>query len=485
MKPFIDIPISKAIRTFYLKYNSKFLDPAGYFEFKSLLYKTYNIQLSESIFLSIDEYIFFRKNLLSRYHQFRKEIDSYIHYKELEHFIQRYKQGQLNENIINNFMRNKFAPSKINTVFVKMAEDITLLHCRKCNKMFYPREVKLDGRYIIARCPFDNTILSNIPVAIRSKDNKKKILISIVYLKGSKGGKFPSCKKCKQGRLRILKYTDPARILKGIVFKCDTCGYETKFFHSNYVLSRPTQHLTKPLIGYTYNRTIIKIDSINILQKIEKFKPPVMRTEFIDEFLFTNYAQVKEINIGFVEGFKENAKRIHKGIPLGRTLETDGIYITIKEKYYAGLRKYMKEIYTLDHPKFIQIERLSDNELKKTVLHSLGHALWSQLPIITGVSVDNFNIIFDTKDNSLLLYELGEGGVGALELLIEKDERDNEEIIIKLLQNVRERIRDCICDDRCKYCLALKGCDIHNKYLNRFSLAPLFNIEKEELSWGL
>lgn len=91
----------------------------------------------------------------------------------------------------------------------------------------------------------------------------------------------------------------------------------------------------------------------------------------------------------------------------------------------------------------------------------------------------------DMTSDSVLIYERAPGGLGACAELSKLDEKTGESIALDFLKKLKEDIVRCTCDDRCKYCIALKRCNDWNKALSRFALGPLLMvIDNKVMSWG-
>lgn len=158
----------------------------------------------------------------------------------------------------------------------------------------------------------------------------------------------------------------------------------------------------------------------------------------------------------------------------------------LKESYFPKCLAFMREAYS-EHTEFpLRLSEVdaSSNEFKHLILHSLAHSLLSGLPQTTGVSLDSFSYLYDFTKNAVLVYERAPGGLGACSVLTEDDEGSGDPVILDYLARLKENIGNCTCDDRCKYCIALMGCDEYNGNLNRFALGTLFRIAPEDMTWG-
>jgi hypothetical protein len=252
---------------------------------------------------------------------------------------------------------------------------------------------------------------------------------------------------------------------------------------SNYSLAAPTDNLTRPFVANTYQKSSLEIEKTEMVDLLKDI--PTIDEKYVESFTYSPEVDVKEVVLGFWHGLNERVLR--KSERTGIEYSTAALYMKLNKEYYHDAYKYMLKIHEQNPQKLERIREISpdDLELRSTVLHSLSHAILSKIPIYTGLGLDNFGYLYDVQDDSVLIYEQAKGGLGACYVLTEKDEESGELIVHDFISEIRNTITDCNCDDCCKYCLAVAGCQEFNSKLDRFLLGPLFRIPLDDLSWGL
>lgn len=485
-----EVEVGKALRTFFQAKNSKDKHrfPA-YFSFKNVLYRVVSITKGAVLTFTLDDVDILLENLHNKY---STDVLEKLGILELEEEINelRLNKENLTEAEITQRLLEIMSVHEIKEANLKFATDITMFWCPNCNRVYYEYEIIKDVEHKYPKCPnCDNTILEQTPVWVRKAGEGKPIL-SIIFglsdvdyqIRSSawRNNKHIKCPFCEKGYIRVYKVEDPARFLEKSQFYCEQCNKKYSLFMKNLVLSPPTQNITRPIIAETFNRSSIKTNFLDLFDMIKD--SIVVDIKFFDDIKFLNRVIVKEVVVGYWYGLK--MKNIIRTDFLGRNLKTNGLYIKLKPEYFKVSYKFIKDVYPEYSPLYKRYTSLDDIDFQKVVLHSLSHALISRLPIYSGITIDNFNYIYSISDLSVLIYEIAEGGLGALRTLTTNIEDTNEPLILDFLANIRETIRGCTCDDRCKYCIAIKGCSSFNEYLNRFTIAPLFRLVVEDVSWG-
>ena len=505
--------LSKALKCIFRSDEEKYKEKVNsYFTYKRILYRVKSIEKGNLIPLSLEE-IRRLKEHLSRFEEhIRDEIDFNHYEKNYQLLVKQYVNCQRlkDKNIdryleclreLNSRIQQLFPFHEIGKAEAVFADDITLFWCPKCKILYYADEIRslnsLDKERFYPLCPKCGRILEQTPIWIR-RDGEGKIVLPLTFgipglsynhKKHSwKNRRHLKCVKCKRGSIKIYTIEDPARYLERSYLYCNVCQKRYGLYLRNFKLSPPTSNIVRPIIAKTFSVLKYSPETINIVEKylegVEEVEA-IIKREFVEEFLFTPNTQVKELIVGLVSGLPGGKQRIYKADKLGRSLNTNGLYIKLKEEYFNEAKHFLKAVYD-EASRFYEIyvknERLN---IKHIVLHSLAHALIMKLPLYSGVSIDKFGYIYSVSDRSVLIYETADGGYGALYTITKgMEEESNEPLILMLLMHVKETIRSCTCDDRCKYCIAMKGCDELNNNLNRFTLAPLFNISADEVSWG-
>ncbi|GEM_PF-568525 len=496
----LSIPKSRAVASFYEAdpdFSSDAKYRKSYYQHKGVLYKTKHINARrllqfepeelEVLFDNLKYTLSPEEQISIRLHQIRESFERLLHETAK-------LPPKIKDRILHNKLQDVFNVSIISSVSLEFASDVTLFWCPECYRLYFPSEIHVDTQYCYPICPNceregKRIILEQTPIWVAKVENKHPIIPLVTGAYGLHDawkhwnrGELPPCPRCKEGRMRFYLHTDPARFLESSILKCDNCGYEHKLYNSNYVLSLPTQHMTQPIIGKTYN--YLAIEEVKSLLEIGDGDPrwnlksslgmPLVNIKYIEDFLYIPNIDIKKVVLGLFFGLR--VKRTYPTRKTGIRINTSAIYLRISESYYPKVKEFIgkleEELYERK-ALYLGLE----NNLKHIVLHSLAHALMGRLPNYSGLSLDNFEYIYSPSRNEVLIYEAGDGSLGALETLTQEDEVTNEPIIIDYLQKVKEDVTECSCDSACKYCLALPGCPEYNQNLDRFSLGPLFGIE--------
>jgi len=506
---------SKALVNFYEAepdYSPDAQYKKSYYQYKGILYKTKYIHSTMSLSFEPEEIDVLLDNL--EYALSDRDL-SIIGINQLKNRLRSI------EKILNKLPENKrskhfqyelnkvFNVAIISSVHLEFASDITMFWCPRCHRLYYPKEIKMDAKYCYPVCPSceGRVILEQAPVWVaRSSTRRRALVLPLIvgtYIKRNKNNKdeinkvdywkkgwYLPCPKCGAGEMKYYIHKDPARFLERSALVCDRCGYEQSLFNRDYVLTLPTQHLTQPIVGRTYN--YLQIERVEELIKAgeKEYKQydlkrllnlpggssPLINTEYIESFLYIPEIDIKKVVVGLKYGLK--GKKTYPTRKTGIMISTCAIYIRINERYYSKVVDHLKllEEYLCINANIDMNEKV----IKHLVLHSLAHALMGRLPLYSGISLDNFEYIYSPSRNEIIIYEAGDGSLGALENLTKVDESSQEPIIYDYLANVKETIIRCSCEGVCKYCLALPGCQEYNKNLNRFSLSILFGVEDPE-----
>ena len=499
---YLSVSKSRAVASFYeadLEFSKDSRYRKSYYQHKGVLYKTKYVHAQRLLPFEPEELEVLFDNLE---HTLSLEEQNSIRLPQLKESLKKLHDetkrlpARIRERIFQNKLQDMFNVSIISSVSLEFASDITLFWCPECHRLYFPSEIQVDTQYCYPLCPHcsregKRRILEQTPVWVSKGGDRHPILPLVTGAYGLNDvwkhwnrGELPPCPKCKEGRMRFYIHKDPARFLESSVLKCDNdnCGYEHRLYNSNYVLSLPTQHITRPIIGKTYN--YLSIEEIKGLLETGSGDPqwnlknnldmPLIDTRYIEDFLYIPNIDIKKIVLGLVFGLK--AKKTYPTKKTGIRINTSAIYLRLNEGYYSKAREFMEELNEELYEKKAPYLELGNN-MKHVVLHSLAHALMGKLPNYSGLSLDSFEYIYSPSRNEVLIYEAGDGSLGALETLTQIDEATNEPIIVDYLQRVKEDITECSCDGACKYCLALPGCPEYNQNLDRFSLGPLFGID--------
>jgi hypothetical protein len=194
---------------------------------------------------------------------------------------------------------------------------------------------------------------------------------------------------------------------------------------------------------------------------------------------------VKEVVLGYWYGANEG--RVYQARRYGSALTTACLYIKLRDTYFDRCLSFLRDAYT-DHPLYADRYKQigPDNpQLRQLALHSIGHALLSRLPLVCGIAIESFAYLYDLTQDAVLVYERAPGGLGACAVIADQEEKTGQYVIHEYLAQLKEDIVKCTCDDRCKYCIAIKGCSEYNDALTRFSLGPLLRVtDPSTMTWG-
>ncbi|RLG10000.1 hypothetical protein DRN73_09020 [Candidatus Pacearchaeota archaeon] len=488
-----DMDISKAIRKFFKSKDGK---TRSYYQYKGILFKTESIDYSGFVPFSLEELQRLINNFKILYWN-EKEVIKLLNIKKLEQELDEIKKtlDQIDDpeekfRIERELLSDMFRVNTFNKVKVSFASDICMFWCPYCKEIFFERDIVIDTKYNYPKCPKCDKILQQTPIWILKNETDRAIITPFtVWINGYNlkylwkkwfDRDYIECIKCENGKLKKYISLDQARIFESSRLVCDRCENNYGLYSQNYSLAAPSENITIPFIATTFSKSTIYLNSIDLKSKLIKL--PIFNTEYVDKFLFTPKIRVKELIIGFWHGLY--IKRIIESEKTGMELTTSGIYLKLKEEYFSMALEFLKEVYRENPDLQKWIEKATILDIKRRVLHSLAHAILSKLPIYSGLSIDNFSYFYDINENSILIYERCQGGLGASYILTQMQEEKSEPIILDFLVRIRDTLKSCNCDDRCKYCLALSGCQEFNHYLNRFALGPLFNLKTEDLSWG-
>jgi hypothetical protein len=492
----IEMEITEATRKFFRQKDAR--NPIGsYFQYKGTLFRTEALNPLRIVPLNIEEL----QRLIDNFkvlHADKKSVMDFLDIEgldcrlkeikeEIEYIDDPYERAGKEINLISDIFRvNTF-----NKVKVSFASDICMFWCPSCHELFFESDIRIDTKLNYPYCPKCDRVLQQTPIWILKNETGKALVTPFtVWIRPFDlndlwkrwfNKDYVKCRKCK-GIVKLYISLDPARIFESSKVVCQDCGRKYGLYSKNYSLVAPTANITIPLMATTFSRTTINFGSIDIKEKL--LDSTLFDVEYVKDFLFTPRVKVKELVLAFWHGLK--VKRILEVERTGMELVTSGIFVELREDYFSEALEFMKEIYK-ENPiikRELESEELVSSRIKRIVLHSLAHAIESKLPVYSGLSIDNFSYLYDIHDNSILIYERCQGGLGASYLLTQLQEERKEPIILDLLMQVRDTLESCDCDDRCKYCLALVGCQEFNQNLNRFSLGPLFRLDAEDVSWG-
>lgn len=497
-----EIERTKGIRKFF---KAKEGNITSYYQYKGTLFKTETINYSGYIPLSLEEVRMLITNFKILYGDDEKmckllEIEKLE--RELDKIQTAISKVPTNErkSVEIDLLQRLIRVNSFKKVKVKFASDICMFWCPFCKDLFFEIDIDIDTEHNYPICPkCDKKILQQTPVWVLKNDTGQQQVIHPLIVWVSEYNKkylwdcwranqYVECLKCENGKLKKYYSTDPARIYESSKLQCENCKREYRLFSKNYSLTAPTENITIPFVVSVFNKSSIYYDKTDLKSIIENVsvRPPFFETKYIDQFLFSPKIVVKELVIGFWHGI--HAKRLIPSEKTGLELCTSGVYIKLNNNYFDDALKFLKKVHRENPEKIKKLEKISpyDPIFKRTVLHSLAHSILNKLPIYSGISIDNFGYIYDINTSSVLIYERCEGGLGACYILTQMDEEKGtgEFVLHDFINEIRETIKTCNCDDSCKYCLALVGCQEFNSHLDRFSLGPLFNLKAEDLSWG-
>ena len=462
-----EMDVSKAIRKFFKSKDGK---TRSYYQYKGTLFRTESIDYSGFVPLSLKELERLINNFKILYGD-REDVIKLLNIKKLEHEVNEVKStlSQIDDleerfRTERELISDMFKVNTFNKVKVSFASDICMFWCPYCKEIFFERDIVIDTKYNYPKCPKCDKILQQTPIWILKNETGRAIITPFtVWINGYSLGDlwqrwfnrdYIECIKCKKGKLKRYISLDPARIFESSRIICDQCGKNYGLYSRNYSLAAPSENITRPFIATTFSKSTIGLGSIDLKNKLTKL--PISNTEYVDRFLFAPKIRVKELIIGFWYGLY--IKRIIESEKTGLELTTSGIFLKLKEEYFPRALEFLKEVYKENPDLQKWIEKATILDIKRRVLHSLAHAILSKLPIYSGLSIDNFSYFYDIKENSILIYERCQGGLGASYILTQMQEEKSEPIILDFLVRIRDTLKSCNCDDRCKYCLALSGC---------------------------
>ena len=490
-----EMDASKAIRKFFKSKDEK---TKSYYQYKGTLFRTESIDYSGFVPLSLEELQRLINNFKILYGD-KEDVIKLLNIKKLEREVNEIRStlSQIDDleerfRTERELISDMFKVNTFNKVKVSFASDICMFWCPYCKEIFFERDIVIDTAYNYPKCPNQkcNKILQQTPIWILKNETGRAIITPFtVWINGYLlkdlwqrwfNRDYIECIKCKKGKLKRYIPLDLARIFESSRIICDQCRNNYGLYSRNYSLAAPSENITIPFIATTFSKSTIGLGSLDLKSKLTKL--PIFNTEYVDKFLFAPKIRVKELIIGFWYGLY--IKRIIESEKTGLELTTSGTFLKLKEEYFSKALEFLKEVYKENPDLQKWIEKATILDIKRRVLHSLAHAILSKLPIYSGISIDNFSYFYDIKENSILIYERCQGGLGASYILTQMQEEKSEPIILDFLVRIRDSLKSCNCDDRCKYCLALSGCQEFNHYLNRFALGPLFNLKTEDLSWG-
>jgi len=487
----VEEDVSEALGTFMLPDDGPAIF-TGLYQFKDTLYKTQSIEPGPSLPISEEELRVLVRNFERTYGKDPK-IASVLEVTKLKDLLSKLEQVR-DQNAKTDVIANEFNVSRINGVTVHFASNICQFWCARCKRLYFEEEVLLDSDFNLYRCPSCRRSLQVTPVWVLRKETGKSPTTPLTVWIRSRGinasdlweawkrHRAPPCPKCDGGELNMFYSKNPARLMQSSRVSCSSCRAEFPLFGGNYVLTNATENLTRPFLVSTYNRNYLEIDSRDIMSQIRD--SPCFDVSLVERFLYAPTVLVKEIVLGYWYGFR--VPMLIKARRFGRDLRTGALFIRLREEYFDRALDYLRVAYS-DHPVLGEVyEKLDGNseDLRRLVLHSLAHALMVQLPSISGISIDTFSYIYDVTNNSVLIYEKAPGGIGACAGLSKEEEESKEPIALEFFTKLRETLMKCTCDDRCKYCIAIRGCREWNDALSRFALGPLLRIDSADLSWG-
>jgi hypothetical protein len=485
-----EVEVSKALETFFQP-DQEGVYASGYYQFKGTLYRTKYLDFKGSLSFREDEL----RNLVESFEEKYAEDEDALEVLEAPKVRDLLAQAKEIDDFDTkmSLLGESFPVSQLSKAVVEYATNVCLFWCSSCKNMYFEREVQTDWSFKYPKCPSCGRQLQQTPVWVMKTDNDRKpqpvtpftVWIPSMMDEGWSAWKqrrHMRCRECNSGLLRQYVILDKARIMASARIVCDNCHKQYSLFSRNYSLTAATANLTKPLMAQTYSGGSIGIRRQNLLSKISDKN--VLDPDQVDEFSFAPSIRVKEVLLGFRYGL--HVVRTYKAKRSGIALTTGGIYIRLKDTYFPKALEFMKISYQehTEYPARLNAIDSASRDFRHLVLHSIGHSLMSGLPQTTGVSIDSFGYLYDFAKNAVLVYERAPGGLGACSVLTADDEESGDPILLDYLSRLREALASCTCDDRCKYCVALVGCDEFNRNLNRFSLGPLFGIEPDDMTWG-
>ena len=485
-----EVEASKALETFFQP-DQEGVYASGYYQFKGTLYRTKYLDFKSALSVREDEL----RTLLESYEE--KYADDPDALEVLEAQKLRDLLGLAKEiddyDTKMSLIGESFPVSQLNKAIVEYATNVCLFWCSSCRNMYFEREVQTDWSFKYPKCPSCRRQLQQTPVWVMKTDNDRRptpVTPFTVWIPNMmdegwsawKEHRHMRCRECNGGVLRKYIILDKARIMASSRIECDNCHKQYSLFSRNYSLTAATENLTKPLVAQTYSGGSIVVKRQDLTGKVSASN--VIDLGMVEEFCFSPAVRVKEVLLGFRYGL--HVTRTYKAKRSGIALTTGGIYMRLKDAYFAQSLEFMKKVYRehTEYPSRLNAIDSAGRDFRHMVLHSVGHSLMGALPQTTGMSIDSFRYLYDFAKNAVLVYERAPGGLGACSILAADDEESGDPILLDYLSRLRESLSDCTCDDRCKYCLALAGCDEFNKNLNRFALGPLFGIDSDDMTWG-
>jgi len=478
-----------AIRKFMLPMDEKTFQ-TGLYQYKSAIYKTKAIDAGSTLMFNEDELRILVDNF-DRIYGDNPELAKLLEVEELRELL-----GLLNNiddpEVKRDLIANQFACHKMTRAEVRFADDLCQFWCSKCKRLFFEEEVQRKREYNVFKCPNDGRTLQITPIWVLKVETEKSPTTPLpVWISGAnlsslwdawKNHTSAACPKCNKGVLNSYYSKNPARLMESSTIVCSNCKNEFRLYSANYSLTNASENLSQPFLVSTYSRNSLKLNNSNLASLLES--SPCFDTSFVEEFLFAPEARIKEIVLGYLYG--ANITRTIKAKKFGRDIKTGALYLRLKSHYFETVSSYLKEVFK-EHPSYYQKYQgvtATDKDLHKLVLHSLAHAFLTRLPAVSGVSLDSFSYIYDMINDAVLVYEEAPGGLGACIELSRFDEQKKEPIILEFFTKLRENIGSCTCDDRCKYCIATRGCQEWNEALSRFTLGPLLRLDAQDISWG-
>lgn len=174
---------------------------------------------------------------------------------------------------------------------------------------------------------------------------------------------------------------------------------------------------------------------------------------------------------------------------LGRKFRTQGFQVLLRSSAFEATYRALGNVYRdpdlfKDFAKDLerlgksyynpeeesQREQYDRDQLRRWVLHSLGHALLMMLPLQTGLEASKFSYSYDVGQGRVIVYDNEEGGIGGCETATSPD------VWPDYIDATRRHLAACDCRARCYRCLVLNGCGEINNALNRHLLGPVFDV---------
>lgn len=486
-----EVEASKALGKFFQPEQDN-VYASGYYQFKGILYRTKNLDFKGAISITEDELRNLVENFEEKYSDDPEALEI-LEAKKLHDLLDQVKDIS-DYDTKTSILAENFPISRLNKAIVTYATNICLFWCSSCKDMYFEDEIGTDSHFKYPKCPNCSRQVQQTPVWVMKTDNERRptpvtpFPVWITKYDTSEAWnawrqhRHMRCPDCGNGLLRKYVILDSARVMASSRIVCAQCGTQHSLFSRNYSLTAGTEHLTKPLLAPTYSSGSVQLKRQDLLAKLSG--DSILDTGQIEEFSFAPSIRVKEVLLGFWYGL--HVTRIYKAKRSGITISTGGLYLRLKEPYFAKALSFMKEAYKehTEYPALLGAIQPTGRDFKHLTLHSLGHALMSGLPQTTGVSLDSFSYLYDFTKNAVLVYERAPGGLGACSVLTENDEISGDPVLLDYLARLMENLGNCTCDDRCKYCIALMGCSEFNANLNRFSIGALFKIAPEDMTWG-